>query len=182
MVYLRPLYVAASTNPQPQLEYIVAVLGKNVEIDTSLSAVLSDLLQTTVSLPSGTGIPSSGTVPTAVAGILAQAQTDYQNALNALKAGNLSAFQSDIQAMAQQISEAQQVIGAPASSSKPTTTTTTPAKQAKPAKSTKGAASTTSSTTSTTSSTATTVPTSIEPKRGTTTTSTTLASAAAARD
>ncbi len=86
MVYLRPLYVAATTNPQPQLEYVVAVLGKNVEIDTSLSAVLSDLLQTTVSLP-GTGVPSSSTVPTAVSGFLSAAQTDYSNALAALKAG-----------------------------------------------------------------------------------------------
>ena len=53
MVYLRPLYASPTTNPQPQLQYVVGVLGKNVQIDTSLSAVLSDLLNTTVSLPSG---------------------------------------------------------------------------------------------------------------------------------
>ena len=90
MVYLRPLYVSPTTNPQPQLQYVVAVLGKNVQIDSSLSAVLSDLLQTTVSVPTGTGVTSTGTVPAAVAGILQTAQTDYNNALAALKAGNLS--------------------------------------------------------------------------------------------
>jgi uncharacterized membrane protein (UPF0182 family) len=180
MVYLRPLYVAATTNPQPQLEYVVAVLGKNVEIDTSLSAVLSDLLQTTVSLP-GTGVPSSGTVPTAVSGFLSAAQTDYSNALAALKAGNLAGFQTDIQAMQQAITQAQQVIGTPKSPS--TTTTTTPPKVGKA--STKKSTSTTSSTltttpsTSPTSSSTTTVPTSTEPKGGATTTSTTVASAAA---
>ena len=80
MVYLRPLYVAATTNPQPQLAYVVAVLGKNVRIEASLSAVLSDLLQTTVSLPTGSGgVPSTGTVPAAVAGYLTQAQADYTN-------------------------------------------------------------------------------------------------------
>jgi uncharacterized membrane protein (UPF0182 family) len=183
IVYLRPLYVAATTNPQPQLEYVVAVLGKNVEIDTSLSAVLSDLLQSTVSLPSGTGVPSTGTVPTAVSGYLAQAQADYSNALAALKAGNLAGFQSAIQAMQQQISQAQQVIGTPASASTTTTTTTTPPKVGKT--STKKTTATTSSTLTTTpttpsgSSSTTTVPTSTEPKRGATTTSTTIASAAA---
>ena len=131
MVYLRPLYVAATTNPQPQLEYVVAVLGKNVQIDTSLSAVLSDLLQTTVSLPSGSGgVPSTGTVPAAVAGYLQPAQTDYTNALAALKAGNLATFQSDIQAMDQQITQAQQVLGTPRRASSTTTTTTTPPVQA----------------------------------------------------
>ena len=180
MVYLRPLYVAATTNPQPQLEYVVAVLGKNVQIDTSLSAVLSDLLQTTVSLP-GTGAPSSGTVPTAVSGFLSAAQTDYSNALAALKAGNLAGFQTDIQAMQQAITQAQQVIGTPKSTS--TTTTTTPPKVGKA--STKKSTSTTSSTltttpsTSSTSSSTTTVPTSTEPKGGATTTPTTVTSAAA---
>jgi len=179
MVYLRPLYVAASTNPQPQLEYVVAVLGKNVQIDTSLSAVLSDLLQATVSLPTGTGAPSTGTVPAAVAGYLAQAQTDYQNALTALKADNLSTFQSDIQAMAQQITQAQQVLGTPApgTSSTTTTTTTAPPRPGKSSK-TSGSSTTTSTTSSTTSSSSTTVPTSTEPK-GSTTTSSTVASAAA---
>ena len=63
-----------------------------MQIDTSLSAVLSDLLNTTVSLPSESGgVSSTGTVPAAVAGILQQAQTDYTNALAALKAGNLAA-------------------------------------------------------------------------------------------
>ncbi len=112
MVYLRPLYASPTTNPQPQLQYVVGVLGKSVQIDTSLSAVLSDLLQTTVSLPSESGVSSTGTVPLAVAGLLQQAQTDYTNALAALKANNLGQFQTDINMMQQAITQAQQVIGA----------------------------------------------------------------------
>ncbi len=181
MVYLRPMYVAATTNPQPQLAYMVAVLGKNVQIDTSLSAVLSDLLQTTVSLPSSPGAPSSGTVPTAVSGFLAAAQADYNSALAALKADNLAAFQADIQAMAQQISQAQQVIGTPASSAPTTTTTTAPPIKTGKSGKLKVTGTTTSTTSPTASSSSTTsVPTSTEPKGGSTTTSTTLASAAAA--
>ncbi len=173
MVYLRPMYVSPTTNPQPQLVDVIAVLGKKVKIDTSLSAVLSDLLQTTVSLPSGNGVPSTGTVPAAVTGYLAQAQVDYTNAITALHAGNLATFQSDIQAMAQQITQAQQVLGTTTGGSTTTTTTTT----TQPAK--KKSSSKTTGSSTTTSSTATTVPTSTEPKG--TTTSSTLASAAARR-
>ncbi len=177
MVYLRPLYVAATTNPQPQLAYVVAVLGKNVKIDVSLQAVLGDLLQTTVTLPTGSGgVPSSGTVPAAVAGYLQQAQTDYTNALAALKAGNLAAFQTDIQAMAQQITQAQQVLS-PGTTSTTTTTTTTTVPRIKPGKTSTKTSSTTSTTSSKSSTT--TVPTSTGPSGGSTTTSTTMASAAA---
>ena len=176
MVYLRPLYVAATTNPQPQLAYVVAVLGKNVKIDVSLQAVLGDLLQTTVTLPTGSsGVPSSGTVPAAVAGYLQQAQTDYTNALAALKAGNLAAFQTDIQAMAQQITQAQQVLSPGTTSTTTTTTTTVP--RIKPGKTSTKTSSTTSTTSSKSSTT--TVPTSTGPGGGSTTTSSTVASAAA---
>jgi len=172
MVYVRPLYVSPTTNPQPQLEYVIAVLGKNVQIDTSLPNVLTDLLGTTV-LPPGQNETSSGTVPAAVAGILAQAQADYASAQAALKADNLSQFQTDIDAMQAAISQAQQVISATTPGATPTTTTTTvpPIK----AKTTKKGAATKTSATSTTSSTTTSAPTSTEPKN-TTTTSTTAAS------
>ncbi len=178
MVYLRPLYVSPTTNPQPQLEYVVAVLGKNVQIDTSLTAVLSDLLQTTV-LPPGQSGSSTGTVPAAVAGILQQAQADYASALAALKADDLSGFQTEINEMQQAISQAQQVIGVTTPGATSTTTTTTP--PVKGAKTSKKAATTTTTSSHasiTSSSTTTSVPTSTEPKNATTTTSTTLVSAA----
>jgi uncharacterized protein len=184
IVYFRPLYVASSTNPQPNLQYVVAVLGKNVQIDTSLSNVLGDLLNQTVSLPNGgTGVSSTGTLPAAVSGELAAAQTDYQNALSALKSGNFATFGSDLQAMEQQLQAAQGLLGTtPGGSSSSTTgtTTTTTAPGAKATKSKSKSASTTSSTSSTSSTSPTTssVPTSTEPSGGaTTTTSTSLVSA-----
>ena len=173
MVYLRPLYASPTTNPQPQLQYVVGVLGKTVQIDTSLSAVLSDLLQTTVSLPSESGgVSSTGTVPLAVSGLLQQAQTDYTNALAALKAGNLSAFQTDINMMQQQITQAQQVIGAETPTTSTTTTTTVPpvkgAKGSTKATTTTTTSASRASTTSSSSSSSSTVPTSTEPKNATT--------------
>jgi uncharacterized protein len=167
MVYIRPLYVAASTNPQPKLEYVIAVLGGTVEFDTSLSAVMSDI--THVALPSSTnGGSSAGTVPAALASILAQAQTDYDNAQAALKAQNLSQYQADIAAMEQQLASAQDVLNATTGS---TTTTTTTTRPKIPAKGTQKSSGTTSTTTTST------APTSTEPRGGVTTTSPTSASA-----
>ncbi len=179
MVYLRPLYVAATTNPQPQLEYVIAVLGKTVKIDTSLTSVLSDI--TNVALPTSTSASGTGTVPAAVSNILSQAQTDYNNAQTALAQGNLAQYQQDIKMMQQAISSAQAVLP---STSTPTTTTTTAPPKPKPGKATKkvsvGGSSSTSTTGSTTTSTTSTTPTSTEPgsRSSTSTTSTPVGSAA----
>ncbi len=138
MVYLRPLYVAATTNPQPQLEYVVAVLGKTVKIDTSLTSALSDI--TNVALPTSSSGSGTGTVPAAVSNILSQAQTDYSNAQTALAQGNLAQYQQDIKMMQQAISSAQAVL--PTTTSTPTTTTTTAPPKPKPGKTTTKKAST----------------------------------------
>jgi uncharacterized protein len=167
MVYLRPLYVAASTNPQPQLAYVIAVLGRTVKIDTSLTSVLSDVFQSQVVVPSQNGF--GGTVPAAVAGNLQAAQTDYTNALAALKAGNLGQFQQDLTAMDQQLQAAQQIINATQPSTTPTTTTTTTLPKIKSKKSSVSTSTTTSS-----------APASTEPRGSSTTTSAPAASALAA--
>jgi hypothetical protein len=164
ILYLRPLYVAASSNPLPQLTYVIGVLGTRVVIDTSLSQTLSDLLNTTVSTVGPGGSPSpvpviTGTVPVAVQQDLAAAQSDYEEAVAALTSGALGTYQTDIQAMEQQILNAQTALKAASGTTVPTTTTTTaPAKGKTP----KGPSKT---------------PTSTEPRTSTTTT--TLASAAA---
>jgi uncharacterized membrane protein (UPF0182 family) len=165
MVYLRPLYVAATTKPQPQLQYVVAVLGKSVAIESNLQAVLNDVLATSLAPPTNNGsVPTGGSVPSVVAQYLQQAQTDYKNAQAALSAGNLGQYQSDIAAMQAEIAAAQSVLGTTStgatSGTTSTTTTTTPRTGSKSSK----AAS--SSTTSTTTS----APTSTQPQQSTTST------------
>ncbi|MGP0028918.1 MAG: UPF0182 family protein [Acidimicrobiales bacterium] len=166
MVYLRPLYVASTTNPLPQLNYVIAVLGSRVVIQSSLSLALSDVLKTGVTTPSGqtaaapTG--NSGTLPAQVAQDLQAAQSDYTQALSALSSGSLGSYQTDIQAMDQEITMADQSLKAQ-DSAPSTTTTTTPAPKT----------SKTSSTSSTSTTTSTSTP------HGSSTTSTTLAAAAA---
>jgi uncharacterized membrane protein (UPF0182 family) len=169
MVYLRPLYVASSSNPLPQLTDVIGVLGQKVVVASTLSQTLSTLLNAPVSTPGGSPgggtSPSSGTgtVPAQVQQELSAAQSYYQQALSALKAGNLGTYQSDIDAMDSEISSAQSALKA-ASGTTSTTTTTTPTTTTKKSKSTKHGSKSTSTTTT-------------EPKASTTTT--TLATAAA---
>ena len=135
MVYLRPMYVSPATNPQPQLKYVVAVLGKNVQVDTSLSAVLTDMLGTggarcpRPGVRQQPGLARAARCRPQVAAYLAQAQTDYQNALAALKAQNLAGYQSDIEAMSQALTAAQDLLEPASGSGTTTTTTTTPTRR-----------------------------------------------------
>jgi hypothetical protein len=173
IIYLRPFYVASSTNPLPQLTDVIGVLGQRVVVEPSLSQTLTTLLGTTISTPGGspgtapaTG-PATGTVPSAVQDELNTAQSYYEQALAALKAGDLGTYQSDIDSMDSEIQLAQAALKAASGTSTTTgtTTTTTTAPKASKGK----------STTTTTKSKS---PTTTEPKDSTTTT--TLASASAA--
>ncbi len=46
IIYLRPFYVASSSNPLPQLTDVIGVLGQKVVVDSSLGGTLSTLLNT----------------------------------------------------------------------------------------------------------------------------------------
>ncbi len=146
IVYLRPLYVASSTNPLPQLNYVIGVVGQKVVIESSLAQTLSAVLGTSVATANpttggGTGPTTTtggtGTLPAAVQQDLATAQTDYTNALAALKFGQLGTYQTDINAMEAQIANAQAALKGSG-----TTTTTTP-KTTKSTKTTTGKSTTT---------------------------------------
>jgi hypothetical protein len=135
MVYLRPLYVASSTNPLPQLTYVIGVVGQKVVIDSSLSQTLTDVLRTSVTTSSGTGTGASTTAPTVITGTLptqvqqdlAAAQNDYKEAQAALATGgssSLGTYQTDITAMEAQINAAEQALKAQGTATTTTTTTT----------------------------------------------------------
>jgi hypothetical protein len=171
VIYLRPLYVAATSNPQPALNSVVGVLGRTVKIESTISGVLSDLFNIGVNLPNSgqsggsapVSTPQQATVPAAVQNDLNQAQTDYTNAQTALQQGQLGAYQVDISAMENQILAALRAESSSGKSTTGNTTTTTAPAKAKP---------------KSRSSTSTSVPSTTVPRGSTTTT---LASAAAQR-
>jgi len=112
LLYIRPLYVEATGTPLPQLKKVIAVFGDRVVMKDSLREAISVLFPgsspTTLeqqgagqiaSPPPGQTSPGTGgaggTPPVAasVADLLTQASARFQDADNALKAGDLAAYQ-----------------------------------------------------------------------------------------
>jgi hypothetical protein len=113
VLYIRPLYVSSTSNPMPQLRYVIAVFNQDVGIEPTLAGALSDVLGANVSgLTSspGKGKGNGTTTPTtnlSAASYLQQASADYANAQKALSNGDLGLYQKDVNAMNQQLQLAQ---------------------------------------------------------------------------
>ena len=110
VLYVRPLYVAAQSNPAPQLRYVIAVFNQQVAIAPTRSGALSQVLGTSVN--AGGGGSGGTTTPTGASAAtdLAQAAKDYANAQSALSAGNLGLYQHDVNAMNTELQAAQKVL------------------------------------------------------------------------
>ena len=127
VLYIRPLYVTSTSNPLPQLRYVIAVFNQQVGIEPTLAGALSDVLGANIT-PSKQGSGSGGTqTGQSAAYYLQQASSAYALAQKALSAGNLGAYQAEVNSMNRNLSLAQKALtnnSAPASVV--VTTTTTP--------------------------------------------------------
>jgi hypothetical protein len=111
VLYVRPFYVSSTSNPLPQLRYVIAVFNQQVSISPTLSGAIASVLGGTIPTtptvnPSGGGTKGSHTA----AYYLSQASADYTAAQAALKAGNLGTYQADVQQMQQQLLLAQRAL------------------------------------------------------------------------
>jgi uncharacterized membrane protein (UPF0182 family) len=126
-LYIQPLYVQSSRNTFPELQQVIAVYGNQ---PAAIGATLSDALTTLFSAPVSTtpnGTGATGALSPQVRSLLDAAQAAYEQGLTDLKAGNLGAYQTDIQTMESNLQEVQQLTGGtvtPATSGTTTTTTT----------------------------------------------------------
>jgi uncharacterized membrane protein (UPF0182 family) len=121
VIYIRPLYVESSGNPQPQLRDVIAVFGQKVQMKTTLTAALSAALGTSVgaaptTTPTGT-TQTAGSLGSGTAGqiqaFLNEASTDYADAQAALTAGGsgaLGTYQRDIDAENAALQQAEQLL------------------------------------------------------------------------
>jgi uncharacterized membrane protein (UPF0182 family) len=129
VLYIRPLYVSSSSNPMPELRYVIAVFNQNVGIEPTLEGALSDVLGASVTGVSGGGSGSgtgSGTGSTkSAAAYLAEASADYTAAQAALANGNLGLYQKDVNAMNRELQLAESALSSSSSTTTTTTTTTT---------------------------------------------------------
>ena len=115
VLYIRPLYVSSTSNPLPQLRYVIAVFNQDVGISPTLAGALSQVLGANVSGGSSSGgSSSSGSTQggRTAAFYLKQAAADYSSAQAALSAGDLGTYQTDVNAMSKQLELAQSALGA----------------------------------------------------------------------
>jgi len=140
VIYVRPLYVESSGNPQPELRDVITVLGQNVQIQSTVGASLAALLSTPLATGPGGSVstsPSSLAAATAqqVDLLLSEAQSDYDQAQAALKSGDsnaLAQYQAQVDSMNQLIAEAETLLNPGGSRPPASTTTTTTTPKAKP--------------------------------------------------
>ena len=120
VLYIRPLYVTSTSNPMPELRYVIAVFNQQVGIEPTLAGALGDVLGPAARAVGGSGSTGSSTTPAggstapaaaSVAGELQRAAAAYAAAQSALAAGDLGAYQRDVEAMDQAIQAAQNALG-----------------------------------------------------------------------
>ena len=109
MLYVRPLYVTSATSSLPQMKYVIAVFNSHVDIESSLSLALSNVLSADVKVPGdGTGGTGGSTSTTSsVKDLLDQAAAFYAQAQTALKGGDLAGYQAAVDSMYKLLLQAQ---------------------------------------------------------------------------
>ncbi len=126
LLYIQPLYVQSSRNTFPELQQVIAVYGNQpAAIGASLSDALTTLFTAPVSTTPGGG-GSTGALSPQVRALLNAAQAAYEQSQTDLKAGQLGAYQTDIQTLESNLQEVQQLTGGtvtPTTSGSTTTTT-----------------------------------------------------------
>ncbi len=137
LLYIQPLYVESSRNAVPELQKVIAVYGKQYAIQSTLAGALTQVFSAPVSTTPGGG-SSSGQLTPEVKALLDEAQSAYQQSLKDLKAGNLGAYQSDINTLESDLQQVQQLTGTttPTGSSSTTSTTAGSTATASPTQST----------------------------------------------
>jgi len=126
LLYIQPLYVESSRNPIPVLQKVIAVYGTQpgVAIGDTLASALTQLFQAPVSTTPG---GPTGTLSPQVRSLLEAAQAAYQQSVTDLKAGQLGAYQTDINNLEQDLIAVQQLTGGTVPNTSSTTSTTTTA-------------------------------------------------------
>jgi uncharacterized membrane protein (UPF0182 family) len=125
MLYFRPFYVESSRNPFPKLDYYIIVYAgptgqSQVAFEPTLTGALQDLFQ--VGLPGqSTPPPTQPTGPSStsqrVQSLIAQANSDFQQAQTDLKSGNFAAYGNDITTLQGVLQQLQQATGSGAGTS-----------------------------------------------------------------
>jgi uncharacterized membrane protein (UPF0182 family) len=123
LVYVEPIFVQQTTQQgYPQFRFVVVFTqGKNPVSGSTVNEALNTLFNGTVppATPTTPATPTNPTTPTTtptpgtatVQSLLNQASQDFANANTALRNGDLTTYQTDINAAQQLVTQAQQAAG-----------------------------------------------------------------------
>jgi uncharacterized membrane protein (UPF0182 family) len=110
ILYVQPVYVQSNVeNAIPELKRVVVVNGGTIGIGATLREAVAEVVAGAT--PEGPGGPIGGTVREQVAALLDQAAQHFQAAEEALRAGDLAAYQSEIEAAREAIERARALAG-----------------------------------------------------------------------
>ena len=126
LLYVQPVYVrSVQTNAIPELKRVVVVNGGRVGIGTTLSEALTDSLSGEVVEPDGEE-PPTGTVQQQISELLAEAETHFAAAQEALVAGDLATYQAEVDAAAEAVNQANELAAQLEGAAPPGTPTPSP--------------------------------------------------------
>ena len=109
LLYVQPVYVRSQqANAIPELKRVVVVNGDRVGIGTTLQEALTDSLSGQVEPPGGGGggEPPTGSVQQQIQVLLASAASHFDAAQEALRQGDLATYQSEVDAAAEAVNQA----------------------------------------------------------------------------
>jgi uncharacterized membrane protein (UPF0182 family) len=126
LLYVQPVYVQSNqANAIPELRRVVVVNGGSIGIGTSLESALADALGDAVPTPTppdgdGDGEPPpTGTVDEQVQALLDEAANHFALADAALRSGDLSTYQREVELAQSAIEEAQALLDGEAAEPSP---------------------------------------------------------------
>ncbi|MEV5964067.1 UPF0182 family protein [Kribbella sp. NPDC051952] len=132
LLYVQPVYSVRTSGPgsYPVLRYVLVSFGDRVAFGATLSEALTKVFDTNVQTneqPGGTTTPPNNpTQNPTVTQALAEAQAAYTAAQDALKAGNLAEYQSQVNKMKAAVDKAIKAGATPATPNPTTTPSGTP--------------------------------------------------------
>lgn len=135
LLYVQPVYVRSTqTDAIPELKRVVIVNGDRVGIGATLRDALADSLSGQVVPPDGGGEQPGGSVEQQIQELLAQAAAHFEAAQTALRSGDLATYQTEVDAAAEAVNQANDLAaglaGGVSPSATPSTGTPTPSPSA----------------------------------------------------
>jgi uncharacterized membrane protein (UPF0182 family) len=107
LLWVRPMYVSSQSNPLPEIKEVIGVYGTQVAMEPTFAGVLRDIFGVVPSGVQGSSRTTTqqATVPTSAGALIAKADQLYASAQAALKAGDLGAYQNDVDQIGQILSD-----------------------------------------------------------------------------